>query len=286
MVHYKRQFVYLTCVVVCVASSSAFAGGNSYSLGVEGFNDDYKEQDLGNTGKTDGGSVTGYFSHQIGQGAFLAFDARGSYGTEDFSSPTGSVSGIPQWELELRGRVGKTFPIWDGEMSPYIGLGYRYTLTQGKSYTTGLGYEDYDRGTSQFYIPIGASYFQGIGGGWSIVPLVEADFMFYGNADSRLTNVNNGAPVNSSCSPSCNGFQFFNPASNDQHFGIGGRSELMFGKSLGDYSLQAGPFVRYWYVPESDSTSYQNLSGGAPVEYSVPKNTTLQAGVALRVLFQ
>jgi hypothetical protein len=287
------RLISMACWVACLTASPALAGGtNNAGFGVEGFYNQYKESDLSVKDTSDSGSLTAYYSHQSGR-VFVALDGRASYGTDDFTSPTGGVSGIPQWEFELRSRIGYSFPVWGGEMSPYIGVGWRYDIAQGKNYTTnlvppgyppGFGYEDYDRSTSQFYVPIGASYSYAFDGGWSITPQAEADFMFYGSADSRLTNILYGAPVASQCSPSCNFIQFLSPANNDQHFGIGGRGELMVGKNLGGYSLQAGPFVRYWYVNQSDKVTYQ-ISNGTTASYSVPKNTDMQAGVSLRVLF-
>jgi len=293
MISYRKQF-FIAAIggFLSLACSSAIAGSTSFGFGVEGFQDKYKEDDESITGTTNAGSLTGYFSYQMTKRMFVSFDARGSYGTQDFSSPstgsnpTGNVSGIPQWEFELRGRTGYSFPVWGGEMSPYIGLGFRYVMTQGKSYTTDQGAEDYDTGESQFYIPIGASYFHDFGGGWSVAPQAEADVMFYGTEDSRLTNVVNGFPGGiGACTTSCNGFQFLNTASTDQHWGLGGRAELMVGKAFNGYSLQAGPFVRYWYVPQSEKVTYTNLSGGTNPEYYIPKNTDMQLGVSLRMLF-
>jgi hypothetical protein len=254
------------------AALGAESGKNTYGIGVEGFHDKYEEPDLDLTDTTNYGSVTAYYSRQVSKQSFVAVDGRGSYGTDNYDSPSGTLSGVPQWEFDLRARYGRTYQFWGGDLSPYIGVGWRYFLDKGKGYVSSLGAQAYDRRISQFYIPIGTSLAYMTDGGWSVTPLVEADFMFHGEVDSRLTNVVGGG--------------FLDPAYNDQSFGIGLRSELMFGMTMGDYTAQVGPFVRYWYVNKSDSTEYYSATTGLPVlAVYEPKNNRTQLGVALRVLW-
>ena len=252
-------------------NAQAEKGVTTYGVGIEGFHDTYKEPDLNLTDTTDYGSVTAYASRSWNR-FFAALDARASYGKDDYTSPSGTLSGVPQYEFELRGRFGKSFPLWGGTISPYIGLGARYFLDEGKGYVSSLGAQAYDRRIMQFYIPVGTSFAFMSAGGWSIVPQAEADFMFSGTVDSRLTNVIGGG--------------FLDPAYNHQNFGIGLRSELMFGKSLGSYNVQFGPFIRYWHVQESDSVTYLDVNTGLPVlDVYEPKNDRTQIGAALRVLW-
>lgn len=256
----------------------SFAGSNSYSIGVEGFRDLYREPDLNLTDRANYGSITGYYSRSNGK-TFLALDARGSYGKDDYQSPSGNLSGVPQWEFDARARFGITRPLWGGALSPYIGIGMRYFRDEGKGYVTDLNAAAYDRRILQTYIPIGASLAYQMEDGWTVTPQAEADFMFYGNVDSRLTNV---GPVNV---PGFGIGQFNDPANNTQHFGIGGRSELMFGKSMGNYSFQAGPFIRYWYVNKSDTQTYLDNSNNPVIDVYEPKNNRTQVGIAARVIW-
>jgi hypothetical protein len=257
----------------CFASTSALAGSKDhFGFGVEGFHDEYKEPSLDLTDKTNYGSVTAYYSREISKKTFFSLDGRASYGKDDYSSPSGTLSGTPQIEFDIRGRFGRTYPLWGGDISPYTGLGLRYFLDEGKGYVSSLGAQAYDRRIMQLYIPIGASFNFMTNSGWSITPQAEGDIMFFGTVDSRLTNVIGGG--------------FLDPAYNDQRLGFGFRSELMFGKSMGSYSIQAGPFLRYWTVNKSNSTEYfdavTNLPVGAVYE---PKNNRTQVGVAVRVLW-
>lgn len=271
----KLTFALGAAAVVCLAQTGASAAENknTWGIGVEGFRDVYKEPDLDVDVKTNYGAVDGYYQRKLSKKMFFAADGRVSYGTDDYSSPSGQLSGVPQWEAELRLRVGTSFQFWGGEMSPYIGIGSRWFLDKGKGNFTNTGAEAYDRRINQWYIPVGTSLSYETADGWSITPQAEADFMFYGLVDTRLTNLVG------------TGVQYLDPAYNDQHFGIGLRSELMFGKQMGNYTVQMGPFVRYWYVNKSDTVTYFDTAGNPAVDVYEPKNNRTQLGVKLRVLW-
>lgn len=245
--------------------AQADGGNSSVGVGVEGFYDRYREPGLMEDSGTHG-SITGYYRYDTSN-LFGALDGRVSYGTSDYESDiSGSSSGTPEWEFEGRGRLGFSFTLWGGTMSPYTGLGARYFLQQGKGYFTTNFAGAYDRRIFQTYIPIGASYTMTTEGGWTITPQAEFDLLLYGDVNSRLSNV---------------GPTYYN-VSNTQELGSGYgiRSELMFGKSASGYAWQAGPFVRYWKVNDSEVT--YDPSGTGWIE---PKNDRIQGGVAVRVLW-
>lgn len=269
-----------TALVICSAflPTLSNAGNSTYSIGIEGFRDTYRETSLDLETNTNFGSVTANYSNS-GKTGFFSLDGRASYGTDDYESPSGKLSGVPQWEFELRGRFGITKPLWGGSFSPYTGVGMRYYRDEGKGYYTDTGAAAYDRRIFQAYIPIGASLSYITEDGWHITPQAEADLMFYGNVNSRLTN------VGTVFIPGVGTGQFLDPAYNRQKYGIGARGELMFGKSSGNYSWQVGPFVRYWYVPESEETTYTDGSGNPVVDVLEPTNSRTQVGLAARVIW-
>lgn len=279
--HHTRGVAILA--MLCLSAVNANAGGTStYGFGIEGFQDkfDGTMPQLANSDyeeKTTEGSITGYYGRTWTK-FFAALDARASYGTAQFSSSNlGSVSGMPQFEFDIRGRIGKTYSLWGGAISPYTGLGIAYYEDQAKGYNTNLGFGLYDHDITQFYLPVGASFNFTFNSGWSVTPQLEGDLMFYGNADSRFTNTPIPTDVGT--------FQVVSLNSNTQDFGYGARGELMFGKSMGSYTLQFGPFFRYWSIGGSDKQFYKigMTSQTQPLNY--PGNDRTQIGAALRVLW-
>lgn len=266
----KKIFL-LGTLFSCLVSQVEASSSNTYGVGVEGFHDLYREPSLNLTDRTNYGSVTGYYQRSSKQ-YFTAVDARASYGTDKYQSPSGTLNGVPQWEFELRTRFGLTYPMWGGSLSPYIGLGARYFRDEGKGYLSSNNAQAYDRRIFQFYVPIGASYAYTTESGWTISPQAELDVLAYGNVSTRLTNLT--------------GVQFSDPATNTQHLGFGGRSELMFGKAMENYSFQVGPFIRYWWFADSAKDSYEDASNpGHYLTVKEPQNNRTQIGVAARVLW-
>lgn len=273
----RKLFVTL-CVCSSLLPAASYAAKGTFGIGIEGFRDTYKEPTLDLKTETDFGSITGYYSQQMPR-YFYAIDGRASYGTDDYESPSGKLSGVPQWEFELRGRFGLNRPLWGGTLAPYTGLGMRYYRDEGKGYATDTGALAYDRRIFQAYIPIGATLSYVTEDGWHITPGIEGDLMFYGNVNSRLTN------LGTVFVPGVGLGEFKDPAYNRQKFGYGGRAELMVGKSQGSYSWQVGPFIRYWHVQKSDGKTYVDSSGTPVIDVFEPKNDRTQIGVAARILW-
>lgn len=260
---------------LCLAQpASAAPGQNVWSVGAEGFYDDYKESQGNVDDHTNYGSFTAGYTRDFGN-YFFSANGRVSYGTDNYSSDTGSSSGAPQWETEGRLRGGVTLHMNGGDtLSPYAGVGVRWFTDEGKDIVTTTGFTGYDRRITQYYIPIGATYTHSLrnslGEGWTISPNLEVDPVPYGSVSSRLGSL--GPP--------------FENVVNNQHSGFGVRSEVMLGEYTGaGFTWQAGPFVRYWYFPDSDASACGAPflpAGDCGIE---PKNTRIQAGLAVRVLW-
>jgi len=238
------------------------SAADSYSLGVEGFYDRYREPLTDVTQTTDYGSVTGTYMHNFG-GMVGALDGRASYGRDHYASADGTDSGIPQYEAEGRMRLGTNITSAGGSvLFPYVGGGVRYFVDKSKDTLTSLGFSGYDRRITQFYAPVGATYTCNLGGGWVMAPTAEYDQLISGNVNSRLQN-DNGYNIN-----------------NSQHSGYGMRGEVMFGQDSNGHGWEFGPFVRYWNIKDSDIATAPDAS-----QWIEPANTRLQAGLALKVLW-
>jgi len=252
---------YIFCLfAIFFAAGTAYAADTT-SLGVEGFYDRYREPAPSVEEQAGYGSVTGNYTHDWGS-TFGALDGRVSYGRDQYSSPDGSDSGIPQWELDGRVRGGVTLAFASGTLSPYVGLGVRYFVDEGKDTVTSLGYVGYDRRITQFYAPVGATYTYLTESGWTIAPNLELDPLLYGNVNTRFQN-----------------FGYYN-INNTQNTGFGVRGEFMVGQQAQGYSWQFGPFVRYWDIADSNVTTTPDGQG-----WIEPKNNRLQVGLALRALW-
>lgn len=260
----KKLFALTLAITTCL-SQYALAEGSTVGLGVEGYYSKYNEPGLMEE-EGENFSVTGYYSYEQSN-SFVSLDGRVSYGGSDYDSPiSGTQSGTPEWEFELRSRLGYSFPLWGGSLSPYTGIGGRYYMQEGKGRYTDTGAFSYDRRIAQVYIPVGVSYAYTTRGGWTLTPMIEADYLVYGDVNSRLAN---GSPLY---------YNINNTQKAGSGYGI--RSEFMFGKSARNYAWQFGPFVRYWKVKDSEITTAPDSS-----QWLEPENDRTQIGMALRVLW-
>ncbi len=263
---------FLPCLLASAAalsfSHSAYAddaylyGGqssrNDYSLGIEGFHELYREPGADVTFTTNYGSITGRWVHEFADSnVFTALDGRYSTGTDSYKSSSGTYSGAREDETDDRVRIGMNF----GPFSPYVGLGLRYFIDNGKGQVSDLGAHAYDRRITQFYAPIGVSYSYTTEGNMTITPNFEVDPLLYGNVNTRLGNITGLYNIN-----------------NSQHTGFGLRGEVMAGWQYRDTELQVGPFVRYWKINDSATTT--DPIGNTWIE---PHNTRLQYGLALQL---
>ena len=247
--------------------SSAPTRGNRYSVGAELFYDEYKEPDtfpdLRSTSYY--GAINASVTHDFPGNWFGGLDGRVSYGSEDYKSNSGTINGVPQWELESRAIAGYS-GLFGGSLRPYAGLGLRYFLDQSGGKTTSLGSVGYDRSIVQLYAPIGVSYAFTYDD-FTFTPNVELDPLLYGYVESRLSTIAG-----------------YEDAKNIQDSGLGWRAEFMVSKlKPNGTGWQFGPFVRYWAINDSNADNFQTPTGpGAGIE---PKNTRLQLGTKLKYLF-
>lgn len=234
-----------------------------FSVGIEGFYSNYEEGSIGMEESGPFGSLTGSYTHYFSPRWYGALDLRGSYGYADYSSSSGEISDITQWETENRLLAGYDFTYAGNSLKVYSGLGTRYFSDEAKGKVSSTGALAYDRRIFQLYLPIGATY-EFSAYGIDFAPNLELDPIFWGNVSSRLGSIPGYYDVE-----------------NRQTSGLGIRAELMMRQlnSAGS-GWEFGPFLRYWDVPDSDTTT--DPASNVWVE---PENSRLQAGAALKYRF-
>lgn len=261
----QRTFFLMLTSLGALATQRAQADGGSYSVGGEYLRDRYLEDSLGVDVHSNLGSVTGSYTYE-GDGAFGSVEGRYSQGTSDYKSPSGVLNGNRQLEGEMRVIAGVSLPLIRGTLKPYAGLGERLFFDRGKGTVTNTGALAYDRHISQMYIPIGA-FLQFQAGNWTFTPRGEFDLLLHGRVNTHL-GVLGGTDI-----------------SNKQHSGQGWRGEFMVGQQYKSFGWEAGPFIRYWSVRESDAALIALLPNNMALFGVEPQNTRLQAGGTLRITF-
>lgn len=222
----------------------------------------------------------GWFTGIYGEGKFRTSEntsmtgivkLQGSfaYGQVDYTSVnTGDLNDVDDFIVELRPLVGieiltaKAF-----EITPYIGLGYRYWYDdlRGTSTTGATGYQ---RESQYFYLPVGIELAKNYRGwGWKLT--LEGDYLLEGKQTTHLSDVH----------PALDDLE------NTQEEGYGARAGLAFTKYGDRIDFTVEPFVRYWDIDDSNFTSVTSF--GTPigdVGYE-PANETLQTGIRLGMKF-
>ncbi len=249
----------LIVIFLCGLMRPALAD-NQFSLGVEGFRDYYRESEVWDN--TNYGGINAGYTYTNKGHYFLGVDGRFAYGKDNYTSISDGVSsGSPQYEAEMRLRGGPIFSLPSGVIQPYTGVGGRFFYDNSNGSTTSFGSVGYDRRIGQLYVPFGVTVHVPLDV-WTFSPTLEYDDLIKGWVNSRLQNDG--------------GFNI----SNRQYSGYGVRSEMMFDKNMGKYTLELGPFVRFWDVQDSNTYVAPDAS-----EWDEPHNTRLQIGFTVRALY-
>lgn len=191
-----------------------------------------------------------FLSHE--NGVFLALEGAYSSGEMDYEG-SGTIKGIPNEMLEIRGLIGKDFN-FRYRVTPYIGLGYR-NLNDDSSYmlssTLASGYE---REQIYYYLPIGLEFQESnLGHGWSLRGRLEYDFLIEGINHTYTSTVRG-----------------YDDLSFTQHEGYGNRISLGFTRIFGlGRSLTIEPFYKHWNISRSNvSYDSKRRSWVEPYNYS------------------
>ena len=165
-----------------------------------------------------------------------------------------STSGTDDFLLEMRllwGREWRESRFFD---AVHAGLGYRYLNDDSSAQPGG-----YERESNYLYVPLGARNDVELSTDWDLVLTGEFDVLLIGRQISHLSDADPGLP----------------DVRNWQWPGFGAGLFVDLRHEGRNIDLGFGPFVRYWWIAESD------LSYG----YYEPENNTFEYGLSLVMRF-
>lgn len=237
---------------------------HAFSIGFEAFHKEYKEPDVMNEkGMLYGvGLAYTYHDRVMAKVSLLV-----AYGEVDYEN-SGTLDGIPDRHVELRGLVGYDF-LADPTLvvTPYIGLGYRFLRNDSSGMVTSTGARGYNRESNYFYTPVGIAVVKILPDGWTLSAEAEFDYLWYGKQYSDLSDAN----------------PLFPDISNEQDQGYGIRGAVRIEKKLTASSVFFEPFVRYWNISQSDDAIFS--AGGTLYRGYEPKNNTTEIGASVGLKF-
>ena len=181
-----------------------------------------------------------------------------AWGRVKYSSDiSGDMSGIKDRLFEARIVVG---PEWAAtkeiKLKPYIGFGYRSLVDDSEGKQTSTGAWGYERWIRYYYIPVGVAFGYNIPQDWKVKAYAEYDFFVRGKVTSYLGYLPG-----------------YEDITNTQKSGYGIRGGVSVSKKFTGWAIEAGPYVKYWKVKDSEVT-YDSLGGG----WLEPHNRSTEIG--------
>ena len=185
-------------------------------------------------------------------------------------SGSGTQSGIPQYYFDIKAAVGYDFDLQGIQLSPYIGIGYRFLDQQWGGTSTSTGALGYDRQSTYYYLPIGIINRFAVSANKAIVETtLEFDYFLSGNQFSGLSTVNGTR----------NGFTLanFTDSNNSQKSGYGWNLTVMYKTD----TWGIGPYFKYWNIQQSETnTSIVRINGTSYLSTNYePANNTKEYGI-------
>ncbi len=263
-----KKIIALTICFMFVGVGSIFAGSlqkqkhNTWESGFDISHIKYEEPGVNMKEQGIMWGVGGSFTHR--DNWMLKAEGSFSLGLVDYSSPSGEMDSIHDYMLEVRGLVGKDFPILKATiLTPYIGFGYRYLNDDASGMTTSTGKRGYERESNYYYSPIGVETITELENGWSIGATLEYDYFWKGIQKSHLSDTDSG----------------LSDLKNDQKGGYGLRGSIKFQKNR--YVIE--PFIRYWDIDKSEvqKITYHGTYGYAWER----KNNSTEIGIKFAAKF-
>lgn len=197
--------------------------------------------------------------------AFLRGELRYAGGRVDYTSNgTGSSSGEPDWYIEGRALIGNDWPLNAATVSPYIGLGYRFLLNDGRGITS-TGATGYRRESTYLYLPVGIILRTGLDSGDEMAGSFEYDHLLSGNQFTKLSDVGAG----------------YGDLDNKQNKGYGVKLRLSYATAHWSF----GPYLHYWNIADSDWKPLYQFgvpvfdNNGNPDGGIEPSNRTTEIGL-------
>jgi len=228
-------------------------------LGVNAAYYKYQEPDLAVTEEGYNAGVDLAYTAIPGNNWFVRGDASFAYGHNDYTG-SGTKDDNPYRYAEVRGTFGRDFEKDGYTLSPYAGIGFRYSRDDLRGLTsTGAG--GYRRESQYLYIPLGMIHRIGLKASARLSTTLEFDYFLQGRQKSYLSDVSPSLP----------------DLTNDQNKGYGFRGSVYYEK--GNWSI--GPWFHYWHIDQSElAAATVMVSGTAVTTFFVePKNTTTEFGI-------
>ena len=262
-----KKFVMLLSLAFLLDGSSALAlSPSSFDIGGQLSHITYKEPGLMRESGIMYGVTAAYT--RVGRSIMWRVDGTLTTGEVDYvgSYSDGTpltINGIRDNMFETRAVIGPTnFVDAASYYLPYIGIGYRY-LFDGADKAPG----GYRREANYIYIPLGVDGMVMTKGEWSVGFTAEYDLFVSGTQFSYLSDADPG----------------YNDMENSQTSGFGCRASLKF-VLRGKKDLTIEPFVKYWKIAESDTTTitYYGTPIGSGYE---PANNSTELGLKVLLRF-
>ncbi len=193
------------------------------------------------------------------RGQMFKLDGRFSWGEVDYDGELTdgtpyTIDDIDDYVLDFRLLWGSDSLGAETLNTFYIGLGYRY-LNDDPSFDP-YGYE---RESNYFYVPIGIDTISDLGNRSCFGLTGEVDLLLFGIQVSHFSDLD---PA-------------YDDIENLQWFGFGLRGSARYEKKTQALDFVIEPFIRYWWVEQSDPEYFNGL-----VAYE-PKNRSLEYGIHL-----
>jgi hypothetical protein len=264
----KKTFLLAACLAVLVfdGSSVLALSPSSFDAGLQLSHITYKEPGLMRESGIMYG-VTGAYT-RVRPGLMWRIDGTLTTGQVEYvgsywdGTPL-TVKGIQDTMFETRAVLGPTdFVNISSYYLPFIGIGYRY-LYDGADKMAG----GYRRESNYIYIPLGVDGLVTTKGRWSVGFTAEYDMFISGKQYSYLSDADPG----------------YNDMENTQDSGYGYRASLKFMRE-GKQNLTIEPFVKYWKIDKSNTTTitYYGTPVGSGYE---PSNNSTELGVRVLIRF-
>ena len=191
----------------------------------------------------------------------LRGDARFSWGEVEYEGslqPSGlsyEIDDIKDTALEFRALIGYDFANEIARTTPYLGFGYRYLRDDGSCDPYG-----YERESNYLYMPFGFEIHFPSEDEWSLGTTIEYDLLLWGEQNSQIgwfygTN--------------------YGTVENYQRTGNGFRASLRFEKNQPGVDFAIEPFVRLWWIANSDGSC----------GWHEPKNRSSEVGLKVIWIF-
>jgi len=209
--------------------------------------------------RDDGASLLDAGETEATSGSLLRFEGRLAFGEVDYDgsfmdgTPL-STSGSDDLLVDIRLLGGREWRPARLINAAYLGLGYRYLNDDSSEQIGG-----YERESNYLYVPLGARKDFDLAGRWDLALTGEFDVLIVGRQISHLRDVDPDLP----------------DVRNWQWPGFGAGLSLELGHHNEKLDLALAPFLRYWWIAESD------LSQG----YYEPENNTFEYGLSFMLRF-